>query len=68
MVRSSACNGNASNRLTRLNPDGPLMPPSPSAGFNGNITSLAIQADGKILVMGTFTQFNGAAHGRIVRA
>jgi uncharacterized delta-60 repeat protein len=57
------------NRIIRLNPDG-----SPDAsfltgtGFGGNATNVALQADGKILVAGTFTSYNGTTGlGRIVR-
>jgi len=63
-----AYNSTTRNRLARLNSNGSL-----DAGFaigpgfaGGNVTSLAIRSDGRILVAGTFTQFNGASVGRIV--
>ena len=37
------------------------------SGFNGNITSTAIQPDGKILVGGNFTTYNGTIQNRLVR-
>lgn len=36
-------------------------------GGNGSITSAFQQADGKIILVGNFTKFDGAAAGRIVR-
>nr|WP_262898427.1 T9SS type A sorting domain-containing protein [Hymenobacter negativus] len=56
-------------RLLRLNTDG-----TPDAGFNAgsgagfsNFYSVAAQPDGKVLVAGDFTTFNGSAAGRLVR-
>jgi uncharacterized delta-60 repeat protein len=37
------------------------------AGFNDNVTALAIQPDGKILIGGVFTMYKGIAANRIVR-
>ena len=37
------------------------------AGFNGEVNALALQDDGKILVGGAFTSFNGHAGGRLLR-
>ncbi len=37
------------------------------AGFNGEVNALALQDDGKILVGGAFTSFNGHAVGRLLR-
>lgn len=36
-------------------------------GFNNSVTSFAIQPDGKIIVCGNFTSFNGIALNRITR-
>ena len=65
----STYNGTASSKLTRLNTNGSIDATfSIGTGFTGgNVTAIAIQADGKLLVVGTFTHFNGAVHGRIVR-
>lgn len=55
------------NNLARLNVDGTLdlgFDPNPNDGdFSNSISSLAVQADGKILVSGDFSSFrpNGAA-------
>lgn len=41
--------------LARLNPDGSLDPAfDPGALLNGNVTALALQADGRVLVGGTY--------------
>lgn len=65
----SAVGGTSRVGIARLNADGSL-----DTGFNpgtgasdSNIDSVAVQADGKIVVAGTFTSFNGAARQRIAR-
>ena len=63
-------NGTTANRIVRLNSDG-----TKDTSFNTNTgtvpnnapTSLATQSDGKILVGGLFTTWNGTTVGRIVR-
>ena len=63
-------NGNTRNRLVRLNSDGTedtAFYANLGTGFVTNITDLAIQSDGKILVGGTFTTLNGNTRNRIVR-
>ncbi|MBL7938484.1 MAG: T9SS type A sorting domain-containing protein [Flavobacteriales bacterium] len=62
-------NGTASSRLTRLNTNGSIDGSfAIGTGFgSGSVTGIAIQSDGKILVIGTFLLFNGNSHGRIVR-
>ncbi len=37
------------------------------SGFNGNVLAMAIQADGKIIIGGDFTNYNGTAINRITR-
>jgi len=37
------------------------------SGFNGYVNALAVQASGKIVVAGDFTDYNGTACGRIAR-
>lgn len=53
----------ARNRIGRLNPDGSIdpgfNPEAQSYGYHPSVTSLAIQADGKILVGGSFTRLGG---------
>jgi uncharacterized delta-60 repeat protein len=63
-------NGTTVNRIVRLNADGTLdavFNINTGTGFNSTTTSLAIQSDGKIVVGGQFTTFNGTTVNRIVR-
>lgn len=61
-------NGNARNRLVRINPDGSLDNTfNIGTGFNSQVQSLALQPDGKIVVGGAFTSYNGTARNRLVR-
>jgi uncharacterized delta-60 repeat protein len=61
-------NGTTRNRIARLNPDGTLDTTfNPGTGGNGRIYSIAVQTDGKILIGGTFTGFNGVSKNRITR-
>ncbi|MFT3909302.1 MAG: T9SS type A sorting domain-containing protein [Ferruginibacter sp.] len=56
-------NGVAANAIIRLNTDGSRDASfDAGAGPNAAINSVAVQADGKILVAGAFTNFNGAAN------
>jgi uncharacterized delta-60 repeat protein len=60
--------GVAANRIIRLNTDFSIDDTFVyGTGFNSEATSLAIQPDGKILVGGNFTQYNGTARNRLVR-
>ncbi len=55
----TSVNGAAHNRIARLNPDGTFDSTfNPTGGANLDIVSVAVQADGKILIGGTFTEFN----------
>jgi uncharacterized delta-60 repeat protein len=61
-------NGTARNYIARLNTDGSLDASfNPQAGFNNIVWSTSIQPDGKIIVGGNFSSFNGTARNRIVR-
>lgn len=61
--------GTARNRVARLNGDGTLDTTflASGSGANGNVFALALQADGKILIGGSFTSVNGTARNRIAR-
>ncbi|MFT3868715.1 MAG: hypothetical protein QM715_09460 [Nibricoccus sp.] len=60
--------GVARSGIVRLNADGSLDQTfNPAGGFWERVTTLAIQADGKILVGGLFTSFNQTPCGHIVR-
>lgn len=54
---------NISDYLVRLNSDGTVDPSfnGITSGFNVTVNTVALQADGKILVGGAFTSFNGSA-------
>src|SRR3990172_1754243 len=61
-------NGTGRNYIARINTDGSLDATfDPGTGANAWVHSLAIQADGKILIGGNFTQYNGTGRNRIAR-
>jgi uncharacterized delta-60 repeat protein len=54
--------------IVRLNADGSLDTSfGIGTGFNGTVRSTSIQTDGKIIVAGGFTSFNGTTSNRIAR-
>lgn len=64
----SSFNGIPALNILRLNPDGSLDETfSTGTSFDLIATKLAIQSDGKIIVTGSFTSYNGISVGRIVR-
>lgn len=55
----STVGGETRNNIVRLNSDGSLDPTfNPLSGFSHEVTALALQADGKVLVGGLFTTFD----------
>jgi uncharacterized delta-60 repeat protein len=61
-------NGVGRNRIARLNANGALDPGfDPGAGFNSTVETLAVEGDGRIVVGGSFTLFNGTGQNRLVR-
>jgi len=61
-------NGTPRNRIARVNADGSMDTTfNPGTGPNQPVVSIQMQADGKIIVTGTFTTFNGVARSGIVR-
>ena len=61
-------NGQACNRIARLNSDGSLDATfNAGSGANSAVRAIALQSDGNILAGGDFTTFDGAGCGRIVR-
>ena len=61
-------NGTSTNYIARLNTDGSLDTSfSVGSGFNNIVWSIAVQSDGKVLVGGNFTSYNGTSVNRIVR-
>lgn len=62
-------NGTARNQVARLNPNGSLdttFNPSGTAA-NGTVYAIAVQADGKIIIGGGFTSYNGTGRNRLAR-
>lgn len=64
----TSLNGIPSSYLTRLQPDGTIDESfDTGTGFNGKVYSSNVQPDGKILVGGNFSAYNGKSAGRFVR-
>ncbi|TVR52380.1 MAG: hypothetical protein EA425_05040 [Puniceicoccaceae bacterium] len=60
--------GVARNRIARLHPDGSLDASfDPGGAANGEIKALVLQPDGRILIGGAFTQYDGVSRNRIAR-
>ncbi len=60
--------GAVRNRIVRLNADGSLDTTfAPGTGADGDITRMALQSDGRILISGSFTTYNGTSRNRIAR-
>ncbi len=58
--RFTVVDGHRRNRLARLQRDGAVdLEFEPGAGLDGEVTALALQSDGKIIVGGRFTHANG---------
>ena len=61
-------NGANRNYIARLNSDGSLDTTfNPGSGANYVVYSVALQSDGKVLIGGSFTEFNGTPRGGIAR-
>jgi uncharacterized delta-60 repeat protein len=61
-------NGTAKANLARLNTNGTLDTTFPtSGGVNGPVYALKVQADGRVVVGGNFTNCNGLARNHIAR-
>lgn len=64
----NAFNGIMRSKIARLNIDGSIDTTFDSSnGFNNHVHSTAIQYDGKVIVGGKFTTYNGIATNRIAR-
>jgi uncharacterized delta-60 repeat protein len=64
----STYNGISANKIVRLNTDGSLDTSfNAGSGFNNPPTSIIQQSDGKLVVGGTFTTYNGISANRIIR-
>jgi uncharacterized delta-60 repeat protein len=61
-------NGVTRNYIARLNADGSVDPSfNPGAGANNYVYTIAVQADGKMIIGGEFTTVNGIARNYIAR-
>lgn len=61
-------NGVSKNRIVRLNSDGSIDNTfNIGSGFNGIVNCITIQTDGKILVGGAYTNYNGSSANRFIR-
>jgi uncharacterized delta-60 repeat protein len=61
-------NGTSRTRIARLNANGSLDTGfNPGTGADFNVWGLAIQPDGKIIIGGAFTTYNGSIRNRIAR-
>lgn len=61
-------NGQSYNRIIRLNTDGtPDGTFTIGTGFPSDVLSIALQSDGKIIVGGSFTSYNGFSQNYIFR-
>jgi uncharacterized delta-60 repeat protein len=63
-----AYSGSSVTRICRLNSNGTLDTTfTTGTGFNGVPMNIKIQPDGKILIGGLFTSYNGTSRNRIIR-
>lgn len=63
-------NGAAVNRIVRLNSDGTrdtAFTTNNQGGSDGDVSSIALKSDGKILMVGYFTSFGGVTVNKIVQ-
>lgn len=61
-------NGFSANKIIRLHSDGSVDTSfNTGTGFNGDVNTMLLQPDGKILLGGKFTTYNEVAANRIIR-
>src|SRR5213082_178144 len=66
--RFTFANNIVRNRIARFNFNGSLDTSfDPGTGADGEIIAAVLQSDGRIIVAGRFTSFNGSTHNRICR-
>ena len=60
--------GTSRNRIARLNPDGSLdLTFNPGTGADDGVEVITLQSDGRILIGGSFTEYNGVNRNKIAR-
>ncbi|MFU8844478.1 MAG: delta-60 repeat domain-containing protein [Bacteroidales bacterium] len=60
--------GTSRNRIARLNPDGSLdLTFNPVSGADDGVEVITLQSDGRILIGGHFTEYNGVSRNKIAR-
>jgi uncharacterized delta-60 repeat protein len=65
--RFTSFNGNSANRLCRLNANGTIDPTfNIGTGFDETVYDMVLLPNGKIIVVGYFTAFNGISRNRII--
>lgn len=66
--RFTQANNTSRNRIARFNFNGSLDTSfNPGSGADAEITAAVLQPDGRIVVGGRFTSFNGFTHNRVCR-
>ncbi|MGV9004471.1 T9SS type A sorting domain-containing protein [Flavobacterium sp.] len=61
-------NGSVRNYIARLNADGSLDTTfNPTTGANNYVLTTSIQSDGKLIIGGSFTSYNGTSRSKIAR-
>lgn len=61
-------NGTAINRIARINTDGSIDATfNPGTGANSFVFTTAIQSDGKIIIGGDYTDYNGINRNKVAR-
>lgn len=64
----TSCSGRRLNGLLRLNPEGALDGTfNPPGAANGTITEVLLQPDGRIVIVGYFTGYDGWPRNRVAR-
>ncbi|MFL5765672.1 MAG: T9SS type A sorting domain-containing protein [Bacteroidia bacterium] len=64
----TSCNGTSRNCIARLNADGTLDTTfNPGAGASSTVNTAALQNDGKIIIAGIFSSYDGTIRNRIAR-
>src|SRR5690606_18970897 len=61
-------NGTVCNNIIRLNPNGSVDATyNTGSGFDGIVSAIVLQPDGKAIVSGSFTAFNNISRNCVVR-